>query len=99
MRCPRCGSETQPSKMWHLTSPIPDSEGRVVITIMGSFKCPNCGHSWRGRVNVLRVGGGHDVEFGSEGGQSRRYKESRTSKREGGKVIEVDISDILSEEE
>lgn len=99
MKCPRCGYETQPLKTWHLTSPLPDAEGRISITIMGSFKCDSCGYSWRGRVSVLKVGGEHDVEISEEERKSRRKRrESGASESREGKVIEVDISDILSEE-
>jgi len=63
---------------------------------MGSFKCPNCGYSWRGRVSVLKVGGGHEVEV-SEG--KRRARERATEPSERGKVIEIDVSEVLSEEE
>lgn len=98
MKCPRCGYETQPSKTWHLTSPIPDAEGRISITIMGSFKCPSCGHSWRGRVSVIKVGGEHDVEVGEGGRRGGRRREGGGGRESGGKVIEVDISDIMSEE-
>ncbi len=96
MKCPRCGHDAQPSKVWHLTSPLPDAEGRVTITVMGSFKCPNCGYSWRGRVSVLKVGGEHEVEVG-EG--RRRTRERGAEPSERGKVIEIDVSEVLSEEE
>lgn len=96
MKCPRCGYEVQPTRVWHLTSPLPDAEGRVTITVMGSFKCPNCGHSWRGRVSVLKVGGGHEVDVGGGG---RRPRERAAEPSERGRVIEIDISEALSEEE
>ncbi len=96
MKCPRCGSESRPLKTWHLTSPLPDAEGRVTITIMGSFRCPECGHSWRGRVSVLKVGGGHDVEVGE---RRRRSVEGKAASENRGKVIELDVSNLLSGEE
>ncbi|MCX8184844.1 MAG: chromatin protein Cren7 [Sulfolobales archaeon] len=100
MKCPKCGYETQPAKTWHLTSPLPDSEGRISITVMGSFKCPKCGHSWRGRVSMIKVGEGNYVEIGGSVKKSRKKRvESSASTSGEGKVIEVDISDILSEEE
>ncbi len=95
VRCPKCGRETQPLKTWHLTSPLPDARGRIAITIMGSFKCPSCGHGWRSRVGVVRVGGEHDVEL--EGGRGRSIERGEAPEGRG-KVIEVDISDILSGE-
>lgn len=97
MKCPRCGYDTQPLKTWHLTSPLPDADGRISITIMGSFKCPSCGHSWRGRVSVLKVGGEHDVEIGEDEKRPRK-KHRGEGASEGGKVIEIDISEVLSEE-
>ncbi|MEM1623537.1 MAG: chromatin protein Cren7 [Sulfolobales archaeon] len=97
MKCPRCGYDTRPLKTWHLTSPLPDADGRISITIMGSFKCPSCGHSWRGKVSVLKVGGGHDVEIG-EGGKKLRKKRYVEEARESGKVIEIDVSEVLSGE-
>jgi hypothetical protein len=63
---------------------------------MGSFKCPNCGYSWRGKVSILRVGGGHEVEV-DEGRRRRRERTAEPSER--GRVIEIDVSEILSEEE
>jgi len=96
VKCPRCGHDVQPSKVWHLTSPLPDAEGRVTITVMGSFKCPSCGYSWRGRVSVLKVGGGHEVEVG-EG--KRRPKERAPEPQGRGRVIEIDVNEVLSEEE
>ncbi len=98
MKCPRCGWDTQPSKTWHLTSPLPDSEGRITITIMGSFKCPKCGYSWRGRVNVLKVGGEHDVELGESRKSRKKQEEGKHSESGGGKVIEIDIREVLEEE-
>jgi hypothetical protein len=63
---------------------------------MGSFKCPNCGYSWRGKVSILKVGGGHEVEI-DEGRRRRRERTAEPSER--GRVIEIDVSEILSEEE
>lgn len=47
----------------------------------------------------MKVGGEHDVEISEEERKSRRKRrESGASESREGKVIEVDISDILSEE-
>jgi predicted RNA-binding Zn-ribbon protein involved in translation (DUF1610 family) len=99
VKCPKCGWETQPLRTWHLTSPLPDSEGRITITIMGSFKCPKCGYSWRGRVSVLRVGGEHDVEVGNSKKSPKKREESRRDEHRESKVIEIDVREALSEEE
>jgi len=96
VKCPQCGTEVkQPEKTWQLISPLPDAEGRVTITVMGTFKCPNCGYRWRTKVSTLKVGPGGEVEIG---GKSRRRRKKTSSEKVEGKVIEVDISDILEEE-
>ncbi|OYT46899.1 MAG: chromatin protein Cren7 [Desulfurococcales archaeon ex4484_42] len=96
VKCPQCGTEVkQPEKTWQLISPLPDTEGRVTITVMGTFKCPNCGYRWRTKVSTLKVGPGGEVEIG---GRSKRRRKKRSGEKVEGKVIEVDISDILEEE-
>ena len=45
--CKSCGQginpkEHPPSSTWTLTSPLPDKEGRITLTVMGSFECPRC---------------------------------------------------------
>jgi predicted RNA-binding Zn-ribbon protein involved in translation (DUF1610 family) len=45
--CKSCGQvinpkEHPPSSTWTLTSPLPDKEGRITLTVMGSFDCPRC---------------------------------------------------------
>lgn len=96
VKCPRCGADVNPEKTWQVISPLPDAYGRITITVLGSFKCSSCGYSWRGRVSAIKVGPEGEVTFG-EGKKSRRRDEVPREKREG-KVIEVDISDILEEE-
>ena len=96
VKCPLCGAEVKnPEKTWQLVSPIPDAEGRVTITVMGSFRCPNCGHKWRTKISVIKVGPGGEVEIGARRRRKRKEKEVKEYK---GKVIEVDISKILEEE-
>jgi len=63
--CKKCGYtinpvETPPNKTWQLVSPMPDKEGRVTLTIMGSFSCPECGASVRGSLKKVKG----DEEFG-----------------------------------
>lgn len=46
-RCSNCGNminprDTPPGKTWNMISPLPDKLGRVTLTIMGSFTCPQC---------------------------------------------------------
>lgn len=87
--CPRCGAEAgEPEKTWHLVSPIPDSRGRVTITIMGIYKCPSCGHRWRATISKIKAG--EDVEIGGAG--ETREKTETESRR--GQVIEIDLSDL-----
>lgn len=57
--CKKCGCvinpiETPPSKTWQLISPMPDKEGRVTLTIMGSFRCPDCNASVRAAIKKVR---------------------------------------------
>lgn len=90
--CPRCGARVEPSKTWQLVSPFPDSKGRITITVMGSFVCPECGHKWRGVVSKLKVGG-EEVEL--ETGLGRKAKlgaEKKEEKREGA-IFEIDIDE------
>jgi predicted RNA-binding Zn-ribbon protein involved in translation (DUF1610 family) len=90
--CPRCGTRVEPSKTWQLVSPFPDSKGRITITVMGSFVCPECGHKWRGVVSKLKVGG-EEVEL--ETGSGRKAKlgaEKKEEKREG-VIFEIDIDE------
>jgi predicted RNA-binding Zn-ribbon protein involved in translation (DUF1610 family) len=96
--CPNCGTKvSEPLKTWQLVSPMPDSKGRVTITVMGSFQCPNCGHKWRAVVSKLKVGGG-EVEM--EVGKKRKKMRDENEQKEEGEVIELDIDEIdISEEE
>ena len=57
--CKKCGriinpTENPPSKTWQLISPMPDKEGRVTLTIMGSFSCPDCNASIRAAMKKIR---------------------------------------------
>ncbi|MHA1973385.1 MAG: hypothetical protein ACTSW1_10340 [Candidatus Hodarchaeales archaeon] len=57
--CKKCGAiidptTNPPEKTWQLISPMPDKEGRVTLTIMGSFRCKECGASVRGSLKKIR---------------------------------------------
>jgi len=95
--CPRCGTRVeQPVKTWQLVSPLPDSKGRVTITIMGSFVCPNCGYKWRAVISKIKVGG-EEVELEASGKKAeiKSSASKRTEeKRGGGEVIEIDLDEI-----
>lgn len=93
--CPNCGYVVQPSKTWQLVSPLPDSQGRITITIMGSFECPNCKHKWRGVVTKMKVG--EDVEI--EGAKKSITFRKESSKPRQGTVIELDVEELIHEEE
>ena len=78
--CPRCGTRvSEPVKTWTLVSPIPDKKGRITITIMGLFKCPNCGYSWRAVLKKIKSEVGEPEEEGE---------------REPGEIIEIDLSEL-----
>lgn len=93
--CPSCGTYVEkPEKTWHLTSPLPDAQGRITITIMASFICPNCGSKWKGVLSKIKVGG-EEVEV--EGGRktSKLTAEKKTDRPR--ETIELDIDDIMNE--
>ncbi|MEM2875798.1 MAG: chromatin protein Cren7 [Candidatus Bathyarchaeia archaeon] len=55
--CPSCGEPAkEPYKTWELTAPLPDSEMRITITVMGMFECSKCGKKFKGVVSKLKVG-------------------------------------------
>lgn len=88
--CPRCGYVVEkPEKTWHIVSPIPDARGRVTITVMGSFKCPRCGYSWRAVISKIKAGEDVELESSEETKEEARARESRE-----GKIIEIDLSDL-----
>ena len=97
-KCPKCGTEVQPSKTWQLVAPLPDSEGRITIIVMGSFKCPNCGYSWRGKISKIKVGPSGEVEMG-KAIRRKRSKGGSKQKSGGGRVIEIDLTELYSDEE
>ncbi len=98
VKCPSCGTDVQPERTWQLVAPLPDAEGRITITVMGSFRCPKCGYSWRGKVSTLKVGPEGEVEVVKGKTRRKRRKKEKTEERTGGTVIEVDLSDIYEEE-
>ncbi len=89
--CPVCGTYTEPKKTWQLVSPFPDSKGRITITIMGSFECPNCHHKWRAVVSKLKVGG-ESVEV-ETGRRKQVIGEAKREEKREGEIIEIDIEE------
>jgi len=93
--CPKCGTRVEkPVKTWQLISPLPDSKGRITITVMGSFVCPNCGYKWRGVISKLKVGGKTVEIEGARGAKSIEAEEE-----ERAEIIEIDIDELDEEEE
>ena len=57
--CKKCQTivnpkENPPVKTWNIISPMPDKEGRVTVTIMGSFRCAKCGASIRTSIQKIK---------------------------------------------
>ncbi len=57
--CKSCGQvvnpkENPPSSTWTLTSPLPDKEGRITLTVMGSFDCPRCGKNIKAAMKKIK---------------------------------------------
>lgn len=93
--CPTCGVKVEkPVKTWQLVSPIPDAYGRITITVMGSFECPN-GHKWKAVVSKIRAGGS-SVEVEGKKGVKKIGEEKEEENR--AEVIELDLSDLDEEE-
>jgi uncharacterized Zn finger protein len=89
--CPKCGSRNvDVTKTWNLFSPLPDKAGRITITVMGVFKCRNCGYSWRGVVSKLKVGAQVEIK-GREG-------EEVVVEERPPKEIIIDLDEVLREE-
>ena len=85
--CPKCGTLVEePYKTWTLVSPIPDKAGRITITVMGAFECPNCGYKWRAVLSKMKTDGG--AAAGDEGD---------TEEREG-QIIEIDLEELKREQ-
>jgi len=97
--CPVCGTEvSSPDKTWNLVSPIPDDKGRITITVMGSFTCPNCGHKWKAVISKLKVGGGGvEIESGGKKKSLAAEKEEE-EKRKAEIIVDIDSEDSSEEE-
>ena len=57
--CKSCGQvvnpkDNPPSSTWTLTSPLPDKEGRITLTVMGSFDCPRCGKNVKAAMKKIK---------------------------------------------
>jgi len=94
--CPMCGTKAEPYKTWQLVSPLPDAQGRITITIMGMFECPNCGHKWRGVVSKIKAGGS-GVEV--EGARGKKVLGEKPGRERKAKIIEIEVNFEKEEEE
>ncbi len=96
--CPRCGARAdKPYKTWQLVAPMPDAYGRITITIMGMYECPNCGYKWRAVVSKIKTGGGEVEVETSKGKRKLGATQQQPVKREG-PIIEIDIDEEEEEE-
>ncbi|MHA2297719.1 MAG: hypothetical protein ACXADA_16950 [Candidatus Hodarchaeales archaeon] len=98
--CKKCSTVINPvthppSKTWQMVSPMPDKEGNVTLTIMGSFRCPNCGKSV---IASLRKIKGDDIGTGrSKNEMLMEYLQGLTEKtpiEEIGKVVGINAEKI-----
>ena len=59
LKCKKCGNTSfeglKPLKTWQMYSPLPDKDGNLTITVMGSFTCPNCGKNVRGAIKAIKT--------------------------------------------
>ncbi len=95
--CPRCGViASSPKRTWQLVAPIPDSSGRITITVMGIYECPSCNYKWRAVISKMKVGGDSIEIEGSKGKELKLASEEKEARRPT--VIELDLKDILEEE-
>ena len=91
--CPNCGYRVEkPERTWQLIAPIPDSKGRITITVMGSFKCPQCGRKWRGVISKIKAGA-EGVEIESAKGKRALKSEKEKGERRG-TIIEIDLEEL-----
>ena len=56
LKCKNCGNTSfgPPLKTWQMFSPLPDKDGNITITVMGSFTCPNCSKNVRGAIKKIK---------------------------------------------
>ncbi|MCS7112115.1 MAG: chromatin protein Cren7 [Ignisphaera sp.] len=95
--CPRCGTVVpSPKRTWQLVAPIPDSSGRITVTVMGAYECSSCNYKWRAVISKMKVGGDSIEIEGSKGKELRLADEEKESRKST--VIELDLREILEEE-
>jgi hypothetical protein len=94
--CKKCGreinpTETPPLKTWQLISPLPDKEGRVTLTIMGSFRCPDCNASVRAAMKKIK-----GDEMGSGKSKKELLIQAVQLVKEPTPIDEIEIAGISS---
>ncbi|MHA1910715.1 MAG: hypothetical protein ACTSYA_03375 [Candidatus Kariarchaeaceae archaeon] len=61
VKCKNCEKEYNPhtelkaEKTWNVFSPMPDKQGRITITQMATFRCPDCGKVLRGSLGSQKA--------------------------------------------
>ncbi|MEM0153754.1 MAG: chromatin protein Cren7 [Ignisphaera sp.] len=95
--CPRCSTiVSSPKRTWQLVAPMPDSSGRITITVMGAYECPSCNYKWRAVISKMKVGG-DSIEIESSKGKGLKLSSEEKETRKPA-VIELDLKEILEEE-
>ncbi|MFW9856422.1 MAG: hypothetical protein ACFFFG_15325 [Candidatus Thorarchaeota archaeon] len=94
--CKKCDTtinpvETPPSKTWQLVSPMPDKEGRVTLTIMGSFRCPTCGASIKASLKKIK-----GDEIGSGMSKKETLLQAVSLIREPTSIDQIEIKGVSS---
>lgn len=95
--CKKCGreinpTETPPLKTWQLVSPMPDKKGRVTLTIMGSFRCPDCNASVRASLRKIK-----GDEMGSGKSKKELLIQAVNLIKEPTSINEIEIAGISSQ--
>ncbi len=95
-----CGTRVEkPVKTWQLVAPMPDRYGRITITIMGVFECPNCGHRWRTVISKIKTGGGEVEVETAKGRKKLGTSKPKEAPKRVGQIIEIDLDELDEEEE
>jgi copper chaperone CopZ len=93
LKCKNCGNTSfeTPLKTWQMFSPLPDADGNITITIMGSFECPNCGKNVKGALKKIKT----SQEEGSSYAKRENLLEALKSPTSGSKLDLKDLSTSL----
>ena len=72
-------------------SPLPDRDGNITITVMGSFECPNCGINVKGAIKKIKT----DQTEGGTYDKREKLLETLKSPTLGSKLDLNDLSSTL----